>query len=134
MIEGCLDWQKNGLVRPKVVVDATADYFDAQDLLAQWLGERCEIKVTGEAASAALYRDWSTWTKARGEEPGTNKAFSATLELRHPKRKISTGAIFLGLRLLPNDTGVLVTPKPTTEVSMTGYGGLKASSSVCARV
>jgi hypothetical protein len=27
MIDGCLAWQRGGLVRPKVVVDATAEYF-----------------------------------------------------------------------------------------------------------
>jgi putative DNA primase/helicase len=27
MIEGCLDWRKNGLVRPKVVLEATSEYF-----------------------------------------------------------------------------------------------------------
>ncbi len=42
MIEGCLDWQKNGLVRPAAVTTSTADYFSDQDLLAQWIEECCE--------------------------------------------------------------------------------------------
>ena len=33
MIDGCLDWQKNRLMRPKVVTDATAEYFEDQELL-----------------------------------------------------------------------------------------------------
>ena len=37
MIDGCLDWQKNGLVRPPVVTASTADYFSEQDTLAQWI-------------------------------------------------------------------------------------------------
>jgi phage/plasmid-associated DNA primase len=57
------------LVRPKAVADATADYFEAQDLLTQWRTERCEEKAMGEAAAAALYRNWCTWARARGEEP-----------------------------------------------------------------
>jgi putative DNA primase/helicase len=35
MIEGCLDWQKHRLVRPKVVLDATAQYFEEQDVIGQ---------------------------------------------------------------------------------------------------
>ena len=66
MIDGCLDWQKNGLIRPNVVVDATAEYFEAQDLLAQWLAERCEKKAISEALPRPCIRSWSTWTKARG--------------------------------------------------------------------
>jgi putative DNA primase/helicase len=31
MIDGCLDWQRNGLVRPASVTEATAAYFDEQD-------------------------------------------------------------------------------------------------------
>jgi putative DNA primase/helicase len=41
MIDGCLDWQKNGLVRPQSVLDATNDYFNDQDSFSQWLGECC---------------------------------------------------------------------------------------------
>ena len=41
MIDGCLDWRSNGLVRPKVVVDATSEYFAAQDIIGRWLTERC---------------------------------------------------------------------------------------------
>lgn len=33
MIDGCLDWQANGLVRPQSITTATADYFAAQDIL-----------------------------------------------------------------------------------------------------
>jgi putative DNA primase/helicase len=37
MIEGCLDWQKNGLVRPASIEAATEAYFSEQDLFGQWL-------------------------------------------------------------------------------------------------
>jgi putative DNA primase/helicase len=42
MIDGCLDWQANGLIRPAVVTTSTAEYFDDQDLLTQWVEECCE--------------------------------------------------------------------------------------------
>jgi putative DNA primase/helicase len=42
-IEGCLDWQQNGLVRPAVVEAATADYFAEQDVLGAWLDECCVV-------------------------------------------------------------------------------------------
>jgi len=43
MIDGCLDWQANGLSRPDCVKAATKEYFDDQDLLGQWIEERCEV-------------------------------------------------------------------------------------------
>ena len=66
---------------------ATAEYFAEQDLLAQWLAERCEPVRHSEVASSALYRDWQTWAGERGEQPGTGKSFSAALERFHSKRR-----------------------------------------------
>lgn len=116
MIDGCLDWQSNGLVRPQVVVDATADYFAEQDLLAHWLAERCEERATAEAPSSALYRDWSSWAKDKGENPGTNKAFSAAMERRHPKRRTKMGVMFLGLQLLSSESGIWTGGRTAAEV------------------
>ena len=41
-IEGCLDWQANGLMRPEVVQAATAEYFSDQDTINSWLDECCD--------------------------------------------------------------------------------------------
>jgi hypothetical protein len=35
MINGCLEWQKIGLAPPKIVTDATDEYFNDQDTLKQ---------------------------------------------------------------------------------------------------
>src|SRR5262249_46311790 len=42
MIDGCLDWQRNGLVRPETVTATTDAYFEDQDLLGQWIDQKCE--------------------------------------------------------------------------------------------
>jgi hypothetical protein len=38
MIDGCLAWQRDGLVQPKVVSKATEEYFTDQDALRQGRG------------------------------------------------------------------------------------------------
>lgn len=40
LILGCLDWQKHGLVRPRVVEEATTTYLSEQDVFGQWLVSR----------------------------------------------------------------------------------------------
>ena len=74
MIDGCLDWQANGLIRPAVVTASTADYFSDQDLLAQWIEECCErTDEDGNPAKdtlASLIASWRNYAKSRGEEPG----------------------------------------------------------------
>ncbi|MDB5414115.1 MAG: uncharacterized protein JWR10_2450 [Rubritepida sp.] len=105
-IKGCLAWQRDGLGMPKIVKAATDEYFTEQDLLGQWLENRCELANGSETASSALFRDWKSWVEARGDEAGTGKAFSATLERHYAKKKTRDGAMFCGLRLRPHTGGV----------------------------
>jgi len=105
-IAGCLDWQRERLGTCKAMKGATADYFAEQDLIAQWLAERCEQVPQGEVPSSALFRDWQGYAKERGEDAGTSKSFSGALERHHAKKRAKSGMVFLGLRLRPSDTGV----------------------------
>jgi putative DNA primase/helicase len=87
MIEGCLDWQANGLVRPKVVLAATDDYFSEQDVFGQWLEDSCEVKfASGDRfiwdRSGDLFASWAEYARKAGEEPGTQKSFANDLRKR----------------------------------------------------
>ncbi len=79
MIKGCLDWQKNGLVRPSIVLDATAEYFSEQDTVHQWVEEKCALGPLRSDTLAKLFKSWSDYALANGEKPGTTKWFSQTL-------------------------------------------------------
>jgi putative DNA primase/helicase len=80
MIEGCLDWQRSGLVRPKVVTDATAEYFEAQDTIGRWLEERCILAPHLEVKPGALMGDCRAWAGENGETPPTPQQFRSSLE------------------------------------------------------
>lgn len=79
MIDGCIDWQKNGLVRPDVVIEATAEYFSEQDTVHQWVEEACVMSPTQSETLAILFKSWSDYAVANGEKPGTTKWFNQTL-------------------------------------------------------
>jgi putative DNA primase/helicase len=82
MIQGCLDWQQNGLTRPTCVIEATAEYFGDQDLFRHWLDEDC-ICEPGNSdlseASSVLFKSWSDYAKAAGNKPGTASTFKDNL-------------------------------------------------------
>src|SRR4051794_373979 len=40
-IQGCLDWQKEGLSPPLAVLEATEEYLVSEDALGTWLAECC---------------------------------------------------------------------------------------------
>jgi putative DNA primase/helicase len=79
MIEGCLAWQRNGLIRPQVVVEATDEYFEQQDSIRQWIEECCKIGNTLTDTSTNLFRSWSTWANSNGEKPGSAKWFTQAM-------------------------------------------------------
>ena len=79
LIDGCLAWQRAGLVRPPVVIEATQEYFEAQDTIRNWIEERCETGKGLADTSTNLFRSWSTWAIANGEPPRSAKWFAQAL-------------------------------------------------------
>jgi putative DNA primase/helicase len=105
MIDGCIDWQRNGLLRPECVQVATKQYFDEQDLLGQWIEDSCVAepenrKISG--LSGDLFDSWSAFCKQAGEDYGSKKAFGLSLQKRGfvLERDSSTGhRLIRGIRL-----------------------------------
>jgi putative DNA primase/helicase len=106
MIDGCLEWQQIGLKPPPVVMAATEEYFDDQDLMRQWIVECCEVRKEHSDTSENLYRSWSAHCTSNGERPGSTKSFSSALANQGftrvkdtPNHRSKRG--FLGIRVKP---------------------------------
>lgn len=80
MIRGCLDWQADGLAAPAAVAKATAEYFDAQDTMGQWVAERCILHSTLELAPSLLLRDFNEWADRNGAARCDNTRFRSWAE------------------------------------------------------
>lgn len=103
MIEGCLDWQANGLMKPDSVLAATAEYFEDQDVFQHWLDEACDAEPGNEFKSAGateLYKPWSDFARSRGDDPGSARSFK-DLMVRHgfTNKRTKAGIQYLGIRL-----------------------------------
>ncbi len=82
-VQGCLDWQRHGrLDPPQRVVDATEEYFEAEDALGRWLDERCVREANAKSLTAELFNDWKQWAEAAGEFSGSQKRFADLLLTR----------------------------------------------------
>lgn len=81
-IEGCKKWRALGLQKPKLVADATQEYFEAEDALGAWMTERCKLGPQERSLTATLFNDWKQWAEASGEFVGTMRRFSAGLMAR----------------------------------------------------
>ncbi|MBY4834297.1 phage/plasmid primase, P4 family [Burkholderia dolosa] len=82
-VQGCLDWQRHGrLDPPQRVVEATEEYFEAEDALGRWLDERCVREPNAKSLTAELFNDWKQWAEAAGEFIGAQRRFSDLLITR----------------------------------------------------
>jgi putative DNA primase/helicase len=98
MIDGCLDWQANSLIRPEIVTATTSEYFEEQDLLGRWIAERCECAPGKKESASQLWESFKQFSIANGEEPGSSTAFGSMLSQRYEKKK-SGGNNYLGIAL-----------------------------------
>jgi putative DNA primase/helicase len=101
---GCLDWQRQGLTRPAVVVQATEAYFADQDTFALWLDECCEVGKGFSATTANLSLSFRSFALRAGDEtPMGSKGFSQLMQARgfQPIKDAlgMRGRGFAGLRL-----------------------------------
>lgn len=77
MLDGCAEWQRNGLSVPKYILDATEQYVESEDVFGQWLEECCER--SGRVDGAAGYRNYATWCERQGEHVQKRRAWSNTM-------------------------------------------------------
>ncbi len=102
MIEGCLEWQRDGLNPPKVVLDATSDYFAEQDIIGQWLDECCDRNGSVGDTNSNLFASWRGYATRRAEDVRTSTWFRAMLEMQGFRRdkdcELFRGRGFRGLR------------------------------------
>lgn len=94
-IDGCVQWQREGLKPPKAVIEATASYFAEEDALSDWLDERCLLGPSVWTPSGQLFADWRAWADARKEDPRNKKWLAKRLEAKscHAERMLGVRAI-----------------------------------------
>jgi putative DNA primase/helicase len=100
MVQGCLEWQTSGLQPPKVVRNATAAYLQAEDAIATWIDESCQLDPQAWESRAKLFASWSTWATQAGESAGPRKNFVQNLEARgYRPHRTNAARGFYGLRI-----------------------------------
>src|SRR4051812_44686793 len=107
LVDGCLEWQRIGLVPPQAVTDATAGYFAEQDVVAQWVAE-CTQKPAQQFAitmNGALYASWTGWCGRQGAMPRDTKWFGQQLKRLGYKKSPHTrkGNGFYGIEIIPEN-------------------------------
>jgi putative DNA primase/helicase len=102
MIEGCLEWQTEGLRAPEAVRSATDAYLEGEDAFSTWIDDRCERDPNAWETATALFASWTSWATSAGEFVGSSRRFAQALESRgFASHRRMHGRGFLGIRVTP---------------------------------
>jgi putative DNA primase/helicase len=91
-VQGCLDWQRQGLGQAGAVTRATAEYRQDEDMLGAFLEERCT--TTGETPTAAFREAYESYCKQIGEKPLSASVLGRRLSKRGIRREETAEGYF----------------------------------------
>jgi putative DNA primase/helicase len=78
-VEGCLEWQLDGLEAPEEVRKATGKYRSEMDVVGAFLDECCVMGEDRTVSAADLYRAYGEWCKDAGETQEKQRKFGSKL-------------------------------------------------------
>jgi putative DNA primase/helicase len=103
-VEGCLDWQANGLVVPETIMAATTEYRESQDPITDFLSEACEQGPELRVEFGDLLSAYHQYCKLYHKKVLGRNQFGDRLEAKGFERKRSNGKRFItGLTLAASD-------------------------------
>ena len=106
MLDGCLQWQQHRLDVPPSVRDTTANYFEDQDTLGQWIDECIMFDPMITRRTRDLFTSWKAWCECRSLRAGSEKSFVESMEAKglHKRRDRVGRSVFDGVDLKSQST------------------------------
>jgi putative DNA primase/helicase len=99
-VQGCLDWQRDGLGTPDEVRRATAQYRGEMDPLGDFLLERCVVDPHATLPAGDLYDAYTDWSKKAGEVALSKRSLGLQLAERcFAAKRTKSERLWIGLRL-----------------------------------
>lgn len=97
-VQGCYDWQTQGLDAPKEVLMATEEYRSEMDIIANFLSECCVIEPTAHTTNTGLYSHYKAWCAEAGENASSQRKFTQRLTERgFVQERITTARLWKGI-------------------------------------
>ena len=81
-VQGCLDWQRDGLTEPSEVRAATDSYRAEMDVIGAFIEDACLVDPDTSETAGILYSAYHKWCEANGERAFTQTMFGRRLTER----------------------------------------------------
>jgi putative DNA primase/helicase len=101
LVQGCLEWQRQGLNPPETVKVATQGYRQEEDLMGLFIEDRCEVSESATVKAGALYKTYQAWCGDMGHKPMSGTAFGKEMKTRFDFVK-ERHIRYIGIGLLEN--------------------------------
>lgn len=99
-LEGLDAWKQEGLKPPTAVLEATVNYRETNDVVGQFIEDRCELDRTVKTTAKDLYENFENWATENGSETISKEQFGKVLRQKgFQSRKKNAGTSWIGLRL-----------------------------------
>lgn len=93
-VQGCLDWQKNGLGVPDEVIQAVNDYRHEMDALAGFIESCCLVGEEYRSSAKDLFAAYGRWCDENGEKSYTQTFVGRQLSSKGFERYKGTGGYY----------------------------------------
>lgn len=99
-VDGCLMWQREGLIIPDSIKQATNEYKNEMDVISAWIDECCELDASSFEKAGDLYNSYSKWGKESNEYVMSLTKFGREMSKKFAKEKLRTNYIYSGIKLI----------------------------------
>lgn len=98
MLEGYRLWRREGLNKPKVIMDAVKEYRNEMDVISAFL-DSDYVAEGGEVKASALYAVYCQWAVECNEYKMSSRKFGVEITKRYNKRKTNGNIVYSGISL-----------------------------------
>jgi putative DNA primase/helicase len=101
-VHGAIEFYAHGLGTCRAVEAATAEYRESEDIVSQFVAERCNCDRRARVKAGDLYKAYRAWSEGRGEFVISQTLFGSRMTDAGFERRKTDGYIhYLGVELLP---------------------------------
>lgn len=98
-VEGCLLWQKEGLVQPTEITSSTKEYRSEMDVVGSFIEDCCNLGTNHDVGATDLFKAYDKWAREMNEHQFSQTQFGKKMPSSIEKKKIKGKIVYNGLSL-----------------------------------
>lgn len=98
-VDGALKWQRHGLSTPPAIMQASAEYRQEMDVLAEFIADKCTVSADGTAPASQLYKLYRGWADENAQYCMSSTKFGREMNAKFTKKHTRDGNVYTGVAI-----------------------------------